>query len=118
MLSSPLLTAAQLIRSEIQVIGETHVRSFSTTVRCLRRILFSNGVSFAWNLLFPHQKSGFQVHLLATFWSQLLCLGPFFSHLGTVTSVSFEIVRIGPVLRYVEPLYEKRLDNDTKKFRN
>jgi len=47
-----------------------------------------------------------------------LCLGPFFSHLGTVTSVSFKIVRIGPVLRYVEPLYEKRLDNDTKKFRN
>lgn len=41
-----------------------------------------------------------------------------FSHLGTVTSVSFKIVRIGPVLRYVEPLYEKRLDNDTKKFRN
>ena len=47
-----------------------------------------------------------------------LCLGPFFSHLGTVTSVSFEIVRIGPALRYVEPLYEKQLDNDTKKFRN
>jgi len=71
MLSSLLFSAAQLIRSEVQVIAETHVRSFSTTVRCLRRILFSNGVSFAWNLLFPHQKSGFQVHLLATFWSQL-----------------------------------------------
>lgn len=47
-----------------------------------------------------------------------LCLGPFFSSIGTVTSVSFEIVRIDPALRYVQPLYEKRLNNDTKKFQN
>jgi len=122
-LSSLLFSAAQLIRSEIQVTAETDVRSFSTIIQRLRRILFFYGELLPiWNLL-SNMISSSKVRVSrpppGDCWKPTsLCLGPLFSPLGMVTSVSFEIVRVGPALRYVQPLYEKRLHNDTKKFRN